>query len=76
MYFFEFCLIFLNEFSYLKLRKREFPNLRADVTSWETVDATRGTRAIARRRHGPKATWQAAGGPRGAQEAHGTATWR
>ena len=67
---------FFNEFSYLKSSKREFTNLWADVASGETVDATRGKRAIARRRLSPKATWQAASGPCGAQEAHGAATWR
>ena len=46
------------------------------MASGETVDATRGKWAIARRQLGPKATWQAGSGPSGAQEAHGAATWR
>ena len=46
------------------------------MASGETGDATRGTRATVRRRHGSKAMWQTAGGLRGAQEAHGAATWR
>ena len=46
------------------------------MASGETGEATRGTRATTRRRRGSKAEWQAAGGPRGAQDAHGAATWR